>query len=46
MRRNLWAELEAGLMSGRNRQSPNLNGSSAQEFLPHAGVTEPGLPPF
>lgn len=27
------AELVAELMSERNRQSPNLNGSSAQEFL-------------
>lgn len=45
MGRNLWAELAAGLTSGRKRQSPNLSGSSAQEFLPHPCVTKPGLPP-
>lgn len=33
MRRNLWAELVAELMSERNRQSLNLSSSSAQEFL-------------
>ena len=33
MGRNLWAELLAELMSERNRQSPNLSGSSAPEFL-------------
>lgn len=46
MRRNLRAELGTGILSGRNGQSPNLKGSSAQEFLLHPGVTEPGLSPF
>lgn len=47
MRRNLWLELGAGvIMNGRKSQSPNLKGASAQEFLPHPGVTQPGLPSF
>lgn len=33
MGRNLRAELVAELMSERNRQSQNLSGSSAPEFL-------------
>lgn len=41
MRRNLWADLGGGFTSGRNRQSPNLKGSSARECLPHPDVTGP-----